>query len=62
MKRTLGFLSLLVIVGWLGPAYLTQYGLGGWKGALVVGALAFALLKAIGWYERQAMTTHRHEP
>jgi membrane protein DedA with SNARE-associated domain len=48
-------LALLVLVAWFGPAWLAQYGLGGWKGALVIGAGVFALLKALGWYERRAM-------
>ena len=26
-------LALLVLVGWLGPTYLAQFGLGGWRGA-----------------------------
>lgn len=47
--------ALLVIVGWLGPAVLTQYGLGGWKGALVAGVAILALFKALGWYERRQM-------
>jgi membrane protein DedA with SNARE-associated domain len=47
--------TLLVLVGWLGPTYLAQFGLGGWKGALVVGLGVFASLKALGWYERRAM-------
>ena len=47
--------ALLVIVGWFGPTYLAQYGLGGWKGALLVGLLVLALFKALGAYERRAM-------
>ena len=47
--------GLLAIVGWLGPAVLAQYGLGGWKGALLVGVAVFAFLKALGVYERRAM-------
>jgi membrane protein DedA with SNARE-associated domain len=47
--------GLLVIVGWLGPAVLAQYGLGGWKGALMVGVALVAFLKAFGAYERRAM-------
>lgn len=47
--------ALLVLVGWFGPAYLAHYGLGGWKGALLLGLLVFASLKALGWYERRAM-------
>ena len=47
--------ALLVLVGWFGPAYLAQFGLGGWKGALAVGLVVLALLTAFGSYQRRAM-------
>jgi membrane protein DedA with SNARE-associated domain len=47
--------ALLALVGWFGPTYLAQYGLGGWKGALVIGLAVFGLLKVFGSYERRAM-------
>lgn len=47
--------ALLVLVGWFGPAYLAQYGLGGWKGALVIGVAVLGLLKVLGSYERRAL-------
>ncbi len=47
--------ALLALVGWLGPTYLAQYGLGGWKGALAMGLAILGLLKALGSYERRAM-------
>jgi len=47
--------ALLVIVGWVGPTYLAQYGLGGWKGAALIGLAVFVFLKALGKYERRAM-------
>jgi membrane protein DedA with SNARE-associated domain len=47
--------ALLALVGWFGPTYLARYGLGGWKGALVMGLAVLALLKALGSYERRAM-------
>jgi membrane protein DedA with SNARE-associated domain len=47
--------ALLVLVGWFGPAYLAQYGLGGWKGALVIGLAVLGLLKVLGSYERRAL-------
>ena len=50
--------ALLVIVGWVGPTYLAQYGLGGWKGAALIGLAVFVFLKALGKYERRAMTRH----
>jgi len=48
-------LVLLVLVGWLGPAYLARYGLAGWKGALVAGLAVFGTLKLLGVNERRAM-------
>lgn len=47
--------GLLALVGWFGPTYLAQYGLGGWKGALVVGLAVLGSLKVLGSYERRAM-------
>jgi membrane protein DedA with SNARE-associated domain len=52
--------GLLVVVGRLGPTYLAQYGLGGWKGALVIGLAVFGVLKVFGWYGRRAVA--RGEP
>jgi membrane protein DedA with SNARE-associated domain len=46
---------LLVLVGWFGPTYLAQYGLGNWKGAVVVGLVVLVLLRMLGSYERRAM-------
>jgi membrane protein DedA with SNARE-associated domain len=46
---------LLMLVGWYGPTYLAQYGLGGWKGALLVGLCVLGLFRALAWYERRAM-------
>jgi len=47
--------TLLVVVGWLGPTYLARFGLGGWKGALLMGLAVLAALKLLGAYERRAM-------
>ena len=47
--------ALLALVGWFGPAYLAQYGFGGWKGALVIGLAVLGSLKVLGSYERRAM-------
>jgi membrane protein DedA with SNARE-associated domain len=47
--------ALLVLVAWFGPTYLAQFGLGGWKGALVVGIAIFTLLKVLGSFERRVM-------
>ena len=46
---------LLVLVGWYGPTYLAQYGLGGWKGALLVGLGVLGFFRVLAWYERPAM-------
>jgi undecaprenyl-diphosphatase len=48
-------LALLALVGWLGPAYLARFGLGGWKGALAAGAVVFGAFKLFGAYERRVM-------
>jgi membrane protein DedA with SNARE-associated domain len=53
--------ALLAGVAWLGPATLGRIGLTGWKGALVVGALAFVLLKAFGAHERRTLEQPRAE-
>jgi len=37
----------MVLVGWLGPAFLAQYGLTGWQGALVAGAVVLVSFKVI---------------
>jgi membrane protein DedA with SNARE-associated domain len=47
--------ALLVLVGWFGPTYLSQLGLGGWTGAVVTAVVAFALLKLVGSIGRRAM-------
>ena len=47
--------SLLVMVAWIGPAYLAKYGLGGWKGALLVGVVVFGLFKAFARYEQRTI-------
>ena len=47
--------ALLVLVGWLGPAYLARFGLGGWRGALVAGLVLLVLFKVLGSFERRAI-------
>lgn len=46
---------LLVVVAWLGPTYLAQFGLDGWKGALAVGLLVLACFKVLSSYERRVI-------
>lgn len=46
---------LMLAVGWLGPAFLSSFGLGGWKGALLIGAVLLVLFKVLGVYERESM-------
>jgi len=48
-------LVLLLLVGWAGPVYLAQYGLAGWKGALLAGLAVLGVLKLLGVYERRAI-------
>lgn len=38
---------LLVVIGWLGPAYLERVGFGGWKGALVAGLVVAGVLHLV---------------
>jgi membrane protein DedA with SNARE-associated domain len=46
---------LLILVGWFGPAVLASVGLDGWKGAVAIGLVLFALFKAFGVYERRVV-------
>lgn len=45
--------SLVILVGWFGPTYLAQFGLEGWKGAMVTGAAVIGLFALIGVLERR---------
>jgi membrane protein DedA with SNARE-associated domain len=47
--------ALLVLVAWVGPTYLTQYGLGGWRGALAVGGVVLVVFRVLALYERRAI-------
>ncbi len=47
--------ALMALIAWAGPAYLSAFGLDGWKGALLVGAVIIVLFRAVGWFERRAM-------
>src|SRR5215510_13898683 len=48
--------ALLILVAWLGPTYLAQYGLGGWRGAVAVGVVILVVFRVLALYERRAMT------
>ncbi|MBS1816676.1 MAG: VTT domain-containing protein [Acidobacteria bacterium] len=48
-------IGLLILVGWFGPAYLAHYGLGGWKGAVLVGLIILGLFKLLGRYEERTL-------
>jgi len=47
--------GLLLLVGWFGPTFLARFGLGGWKGALVVGVIVFGLFALLGRQERRVL-------
>lgn len=47
--------ALLALVGWAGPAGLARVGLGGWKGALLMGLVVLAVFKLITRYEGAAI-------
>jgi len=47
--------ALLILVAWLGPAYLARFGLAGWRGALAVGLMLLVLVRVLGSYERRAI-------
>jgi len=51
---------LLVLVGWGGPAVLSQFGLSGWRGALVMAVVVFGLFRVLGYLERRALA--RRQP
>ena len=47
--------ALLALVAWLGPTYLAQYGLGGWRGALAAGVVILVMFRMLAVYERRAI-------
>ena len=47
--------ALLALVAWLGPTYLAQYGLGGWRGALAAGLVILVMFRVLALYERRAI-------
>ncbi len=47
--------GLLVLVGWVGPAYLSRFGLDGWRGAAVIGVLLLGVFKVLGAWEQRTL-------
>jgi len=47
--------ALLILVAWVGPAYLARFGLGGWRGALAAGLMVLLLFRVLASYERRAI-------
>jgi len=47
--------ALLLLVGFYGPAWLAQFGLGGWKGALLVGLVVLGVFRVLAWLERRTI-------
>lgn len=50
---------LMVLVGWFGPTFFAQFGLSGWKGALIVGAVIIVLFRVAGVLERRRLPAGR---
>ena len=48
--------SLLLLIAWVGPTYLSAVGITGWKAALVTGLVVVILLHLAGRAERRAMS------
>jgi membrane protein DedA with SNARE-associated domain len=48
---------LLVIVAYVGPAYLSRIGLSGWEGALLTGLLIIVVLHIVTRIERRRIST-----
>ena len=53
--------ALLVVVGLYGPTFLEQYGLGGWKGAVVIGLVVLGIFRVLGLYERRVLNRPNSE-
>ena len=48
-------IGLIALVGWFGPAFLARFGLGGWRGAVLLGLVVLALFKLLGKYEERTL-------
>lgn len=53
-------IALLLLVGWLGPTLLGTYGLGGWKGGLLIGLAMLALFRWLSSFERRVLRWSEH--
>jgi membrane protein DedA with SNARE-associated domain len=52
--------ALLGLVAYVGPTYLAQFGLSGWKGALLVGVVIVIVFKFGGMFERRKIEGEQH--
>lgn len=52
--------ALLGLVGWFGPVWLSQFGLGGWKGAAVVGVALLGIFRVLGRWEERRLRQVNH--
>ena len=50
---------IVVVVGWLGPEFLTRLGISGWWAMLVPAAVVLLLLKTIAWENRHNVEESR---
>jgi membrane protein DedA with SNARE-associated domain len=48
--------TLLVLIAWIGPTYLSALGITGWKAAIVTGLVIVILLHLAGRVEERAMS------
>lgn len=49
-------ITLLLLIAWLGPTYLSSVGITGWKAALVTGLVVVIVLHLAGRAERRVMS------
>jgi membrane protein DedA with SNARE-associated domain len=45
---------IVVVVGWLGPEFLSRFGISGWWAVIVPALILLILLKAIAWRSRRS--------
>jgi membrane protein DedA with SNARE-associated domain len=54
--------GVMGLVAWVGPTYLASLGLGGWKGALLMGVVVVVLFRLAGRVERKAIAPAGEDP